>query len=291
MTVRADTGYGPLSRLLTPRAVESADDRYDFPVTTEPWPRIYGGQLFGQACAAAGATVDAPWNLHSLHAHFIRAGDPSRKVVAAVERERDGRQFALRLVTVMQDDEVLLRATASYHGAEPGWTSAGTMPAIDAPEALEADRETVFDRIGDLPRTIALPQEVLIDLDYRLASEDAAMSSRDIWVRTATALPESRRMREAVIAYLSDFTLIGAALLGHRRHPGWRGIRGGSLDHALWLHRDSDPADWLLYAQRGLWTGGARGLAQGMLYDRAGNQVATVMQEALIRPVQLDKRP
>ena len=279
---------GALALLLTPCAIDAGAGRYDFPATTEPWPRIYGGQLLGQACAAAGATVPTGLALHSFHAYFLRAGDPGHFVTARVEDARDGRRFVVRAVTIEQANHVLLRLTASYHSPEPGWHGSSTMPHAAAPDTLEADRERVFARLGDMPRDMAPPGALLRDLDYRIADEpgagDPAAPVRRLWVRATSHFPANRRMREAIVAYLSDFTLIGAALIGHRADPDWRGIRGGSLDHALWLHGDPDPANWLLFDQTGVWSGGARALAQGRLYDRAGEAIATVMQEALVRP-------
>ena len=275
---------GALALLLTPFAID-APRRYDFPATTEPWPRIYGGQLLGQACAAAGATVPPGLGLHSFHAYFLRAGDPRQGVTARVEPERDGRRFVVRAVTIAQGDAVLLRMTASYHATETGWHTAQPIPAAAPPDALERDRARVFARLGDMPREMASPDALLRDLDYRLVDETGdAAPGRRVWVRAVSRFPDDRRLREAVLAYLSDFTLIGAALIGHRADPDWRGIRGGSLDHALWLHGDTDPGNWLLFDQTGLWSGGARALAQGRLYDEAGTAIATVMQEALVRP-------
>jgi acyl-CoA thioesterase II len=270
-----------LAELLTP--VADGNDRFLFPMTAEPWPRLYGGQLLGQACAAAGVTVEGARGLHSFHAYFLRSGDPRRPVMASVERERDGQRFGIRHVVLRQDGQDLLRLTASYHDAEAGWRQDSAMPAVASPEALDDDRDRVFDAIGDLPRSVALPSEILRDLDYRIA-HTGEEDDRSLWVRVATPLTDARWLREAAIAYLSDFTLIGAALLRHRQAEGWAGIRGGSLDHALWLHRDPDPGEWLLYAQQGVWTGGARGLAQGRLFDRAGHHIASVMQEASVRP-------
>lgn len=279
---------GALALLLTPCAVDAAAGCYDFPATTEPWPRIYGGQLLGQACAAAGATVPSDLALHSFHAYFLGAGDPGQSVAAHVEHARDGRRFVVRAVTIVQGEHVLLRMTASYHSPEPGWHASLPMPCAAAPDTLETDRERVFARLGDLPREVAPPDELLRDLDYRIAEQaaggDAAPPSRRLWVRATSRFPVDRRMREAIVAYLSDFTLIGAALIGHRADPDWCGIRGGSLDHSMWLHGDPDPANWLLFDQTGLWSGGARALAQGRLHDQAGEAIATVMQEALIRP-------
>ncbi|HEX6423935.1 MAG TPA: acyl-CoA thioesterase domain-containing protein, partial [Acidimicrobiales bacterium] len=38
--------------------------------------RIFGGQVAGQALVAAARTVAPDRRVHSLHAYFLRAGDP-----------------------------------------------------------------------------------------------------------------------------------------------------------------------------------------------------------------------
>jgi acyl-CoA thioesterase-2 len=56
-----------------------------------------------------------------------------------------------------------------------------------------------------------------------------------------------------------------------------------SLDHAMWFHRDFKFDDWLLYACDSPSTSGGRGLSRGMIYDRAGNLVASTAQEGVVR--------
>ena len=58
--------------------------------------RVFGGQVAGQALVAAGRTVPADRAVHSLHAYFIRPGDPAVPLVYLVDRVRDGRASAVR---------------------------------------------------------------------------------------------------------------------------------------------------------------------------------------------------
>src|SRR5699024_5357588 len=58
--------------------------------------RVFGGQVAGQALVAAGRTVPAEREVHSLHAYFIRGGDPRVPIVYEVDRIRDGRSFTTR---------------------------------------------------------------------------------------------------------------------------------------------------------------------------------------------------
>jgi acyl-CoA thioesterase-2 len=43
--------------------------------------RVFGGQVLAQALVAAGRTVDAEIPVHSLHAYFLRPGDPETPIV------------------------------------------------------------------------------------------------------------------------------------------------------------------------------------------------------------------
>jgi acyl-CoA thioesterase-2 len=58
-----------------------------------------------------------------------------------------------------------------------------------------------------------------------------------------------------------------------------------SLDHAMWFHRPFRADDWLLYSIDSPSAQSSRGLARGMIYDRAGRLVASTAQEGLIRVV------
>ena len=57
------------------------------------WQRVFGGQVAGQALVAATRTVEAGRHVHSLHAYFLRAGDPRIPILYEVDRIRDGRSF------------------------------------------------------------------------------------------------------------------------------------------------------------------------------------------------------
>jgi hypothetical protein len=58
------TSASSLAEWLAPRA-EGAG-QFAGRITGEPWQRAYGGQILGQACAAAGATVSAGQRMHSF---------------------------------------------------------------------------------------------------------------------------------------------------------------------------------------------------------------------------------
>src|SRR5712691_9374372 len=98
--------------------------------------RVFGGQVAGQALVAAGRTVPADRLVHSLHAYFIRPGDPTVPIVYTVDRVRDGRSFTTRRVTAIQHGKVIFTLSASFHRPEPGLEHAVAMPAVPAAESI-----------------------------------------------------------------------------------------------------------------------------------------------------------
>jgi acyl-CoA thioesterase-2 len=107
-------------------------------------------------------------------------------------------------------------------------------------------------------------------------------------MRASARLPDDPAIHRAVLAWLSDMTLLDTALVKHQRSVFDDDIQGASLDHALWFHRPFRADDWLLYAQDSPNATGGRGLARGNLFSRDGRLVASVVQEGLIRR-RLDK--
>uniref|UniRef100_UPI003564929E acyl-CoA thioesterase n=1 Tax=Litorivivens sp. TaxID=2020868 RepID=UPI003564929E len=75
--------------------------------------RIYGGQVLAQALSAAGRTVSETFTLHSMHAYFLRMGDPNRQVVYEVDPIRDGRSFVTRRVVARQYGKAIFSAMLS----------------------------------------------------------------------------------------------------------------------------------------------------------------------------------
>src|SRR6266704_7049303 len=92
--------------------------------------RVFGGQVAGQALVAAGRTVPEDRPVHSLHAYFIRPGDPSVPLVYTVDRVRDGRSFTTRRVVAVQHGEAIFTLSASFHRPEPGQSHAMPMPVV-----------------------------------------------------------------------------------------------------------------------------------------------------------------
>lgn len=252
--------------------------------------RIFGGQVIGQALAAAYATV--PDRLcHSLHAYFMRPGDPDNPVIYQVDRSRDGGSFTTRRVAAIQHGKPILTMSASFHVEEDGWDHQRPMPDALAPEELpnRADRRAaVADRIPEKFRNEFLRQRPIEIREMHPRGMFEAEPTDDehaIWFRMPAALGCSAQMQHCLLAYASDMDLLGSSLRPHGLT--WLGgsVMTASLDHALWFHSTAQFENWHFYTMESPWTGKGRGFNRGMIYDQDGNLVASVAQEGLVRPI------
>lgn len=254
--------------------------------------RVFGGQVAAQALVAAGRTVPSDRDVHSLHAYFIRPGDPSIPIVFNVERVRDGRSFTTRRVVAIQHGKAIFTMSASFHLFEEGIThQSAVMPEVPAPETLPRFQERMLELVGDEPGWQEwLSRERPIDARYASpltweAYKDPSLRSAEnnVWFRCDAALPDDRLLHVVLAAYASDYTLVDTILLAHGLSWGASNVMGASLDHAMWFHRPFRADDWVLYAQESPWSGGARGLARGQMFTASGDLVVSVVQEAMIR--------
>ncbi|GDY31976.1 acyl-CoA thioesterase II [Gandjariella thermophila] len=249
--------------------------------------RVFGGQVAGQALVAAGRTVPEDRHVHSLHAYFIRPGDPRVPIVYEVDRIRDGRSFTTRRVVAIQHGKAIFSLSASFQLREHGLDHADAMPEVPDPESLPsfADRVSEYGaRLGDMAK---LPRPI----DLRYVTEPAFLSResgpRDarhqVWMRADGSLPDNDLLHVCVLAYASDMTLLDAVLVRHGVYWGLDRVIGASLDHAMWFHRPFRADEWVLYDCASPSASGGRGLATGRFFDRDGTLIATVVQEGLLR--------
>ena len=248
--------------------------------------RVFGGQVAGQSLVAAARTVDEPnRHVHSLHAYFLRPGDPAAPILYQVDRLRDGRSFTTRRVVAIQHGGAIFNLQASFHAAEPGldWQLPVPMnvPAADSLPDFKTRMAPYKDKMGEWyerPRPI--------DLRYtdggpmERAGHEAP--GQKVWLRADGVLPDDPVLHACIVTYASDMTLLDTTLLPHGL--GWEeGVQMASLDHAMWFHRPFRADDWLLYDQLAISTSNARGLAGGSIYTSDGQLAVTVVQEGLIR--------
>jgi acyl-CoA thioesterase II len=251
--------------------------------------RVFGGQVLGQALVAAARTVEGRL-CHSLHAYFLRAGDPKVPILYEVDRSRDGASFTARRVVAIQHGRQIFNLAASFQLDEPGYEHEFPMPAVPAPETLPTEEELrakVIDRLPEEVRAwFSRPRPIETrPVDPReYFSPDKRPPHEMLWIRATGALPDDLPLHQCVLAYASDMSLLDTGLLPHG--IGWfdNKVQMASLDHAMWFHRPFRVDEWLLYVQDSPSASGARSFNRGLMYTRDGKLVASVAQEGLMRP-------
>jgi acyl-CoA thioesterase-2 len=250
--------------------------------------RVFGGLVAGQALVAAGRTINNDGRptraVHSLHAYFLRPGDPTVPILYEVDRLRDGRSFTTRRVVAIQHGKAIFNLSASFQVHEEGVDHQASMPDVPAPETLptfEARFAPIADQLGDWytrPRPIEIRH---ITEPTRLTAPARLAPTQQVWMRAHGRLPDDALLHDCVVAYASDMTLLDTT---HRPHGlMFEPASMASLDHAMWFHRPFRADEWLLYDQYSPSASGARGLATGRIFSRDGRLVVSVVQEGLIR--------
>jgi len=252
------------------------------------WQRVFGGQVLGQALVAAARTVEGR-AAHSFHAYFLRPGDPKLPILYDVDRIRDGSSFTTRRVVAIQHGKAIFNLAASFQVDEPGLEHQIEMPDVPPPEGLPNEvelRQRQIERIPEKFRATFLrerPIEVRpIDPVDEFAPEKRP-PFQNVWFRAVDSLPDERALHQCVLAYASDLTLLDTSNLPHGVSWWSEKFQTASLDHAMWFHRPFRADEWLLYAQDSPRAAGARGFNRGSVFTRAGELVASVTQEGLIR--------
>lgn len=250
--------------------------------------RVYGGQVLGQALKAAQYTVEER-AVHSLHAYFLREGDHNSPIIYNVERSRDGKSFSSRRVTAIQHGRPIFILSASFQKPETGLVYQDPMPDVADPEQLESIKNYASRFSGLVPEklkwalTLAAPFDLRPTEPITFVYPEKQQPRRHTWIRATDKLTDEPELHRAILAYISDFTLLDTNLLPHGIHMTNANLQIASLDHAMWFHRDFRMDEWLLYSCEGISASGARGLARGRFYTRDGQLIASTMQEGLIR--------
>ncbi|MEU6342133.1 acyl-CoA thioesterase II [Streptomyces sp. NPDC046977] len=257
-------------------------------------PRVFGGQVAAQALVAAGRTVPEGRDAHSLHAYFLRMGDPGAPIVYQVDRIRDGRSFTTRRVVAVQHGQPIFHLSASFQTYEEGLEHQEPMPAAPDPESLPTGEELLRPHAGLFPDPTVvdrlLEARAAVDLRYVdeppfLAHERGPREARSqVWFRTNGKLADDPLLHVCLATYVSDMTLLDSVLLAHGR-GGWAlgDVVGASLDHAMWFHRPFRADEWLLYDQQSPSASGGRGLGTARIYTQDGRLAVSVIQEGLVR--------
>ncbi|GAB2857257.1 acyl-CoA thioesterase [Nocardioides pacificus] len=259
---------------------------------TQPPParRTYGGEVAGQAVAAAGRTVPEDRHIHSMHMHFLRPGDTTVPIDFEVTEVRDGGSFTARRVEAVQKDKVIFTGTASYQRSEDGLSH--QVPVVHAPDPDEvAPPEEMFaDDPDNLQWVHWLSEGSQVEIRFpELPARAAAAQghpqppTQRAWLRLRRPVEGGRREQDAALAFVSDLLLLSSALGPHELTLQGGQLQFATVDHTVWFHHPVRLDEWFLYQQESRWAGGARALAHGEVFDREGRLCATTMQEGLLR--------
>jgi acyl-CoA thioesterase-2 len=256
--------------------------------------RLYGGEVLAQALMAVGRTVEPGRRVHSMHAYFLKLGDPRVPVVYDVDRIRDGGSFTTRRVVAIQHGRAIFNLAASFHIDEPGPEHFDAMPDVATPDELPAVVRLPDDELEPIDRQGA--PHVVDALAFRHIGEEWSPPGvnrgnpprdpdQDTWFRTRGRLPDDPLLHACVVAYASDLTLLGSSTLPHPLEEDDPGYMIASLDHVMWFHRPCRADDWLLYHVHSPSAGAGRGFATGQIFCADGTLAVSVAQEGLLRPV------
>jgi len=281
------TAVAELTRLLDLEKIEENIFRGFNPADLSQ--RVFGGQVLAQALVATSRTAPPGRACHSLHAYFLRPGDPAIPILYKVDRSRDGGSFSVRRVVAIQHGAQIFVLAASFQKEESGFVHQAVMPEVPPPEALPNPfgEEGSFGEGGDATVAKGLwrsrPFEFRPVLPRGLGDRPARAPLDHIWFRVPPPLNAETVVHQAFLAYASDMSLLDTALLPHGKDI-FSDLQVASLDHAMWFHRPFRADDWMLYSQDSPSASGARGYARGLIFLRDGTLIASVAQEGLIRP-------
>jgi len=270
------------------RLEELEKDRYLGKTQDLGYPRVFGGQVLGQALVAAKNTVEG-WMAHSMHAYFLRPGNPKEPIEYKVDRIRDGRSFTTRTVVASQGGRAIFNLSASFQVEEKGYEHQKDMPDVAGPENLPSELDRARQVKELLPEkmryklTCERPIEIRVvePVDYFNPKKRKPVNYS--WIKTTYPLPDDPMMHQCMLAYASDFGLIEPSMMPHGVTFAQRDMQVASLDHAMWFHKNFRMDEWLLYETESLVSAGGRGLNSGRFYTKDGTLVASATQEGLIR--------
>jgi len=259
-------------------------------LTPDDWrKRVYGGQVLAQALNAALRTVESDRHVHSLHAYFLRPGNPKLPIIFDIDPIRDGRSFTTRRVVAIQDGKAIFNTSISFQLAEEGLKHQVEMPKVKGPDGLDSDEEYLKRLAKEHPNLVtpgmrdAQPIEIRRLQIIDPTSPEKSKPETGYWMRSKGKLDDDLVIHQTMLAYLSDYFLMGTALLPHGVTFFNSKLQGASLDHALYFHDSFRADEWLFYHMDSPVSAGGRGLNRGTVYTQDGRLVASSIQEGLMR--------
>lgn len=250
--------------------------------------QVFGGQVLGQALSAAHLTVEDRC-AHSLHAYFLRRGDVNSPIIYEVDRARDGGSFSVRRVVAIQHGRPIFNLAASFQHPEPGLEHQARMPEVTGPDGLQDVTEVAPEILRRIPEKMRRYLTHKRPFEFRpvepgnFLTPERRPPQKYVWIKSVDELPDNRALHQDLLAYVSDYELLGTSTLPHGLTFDRSQVMMASLDHALWFHRDFRIDEWLLYSMDSPNASGARGFSRGQFFSADGVLVASSAQEGLVR--------
>ena len=255
-------------------------------------PRVFGGQVIGQALTAAVRTVPSKRFVHSLHAYFLRPGDMEYPIIYDVERTRDGGSFTTRRVVAIQKGEPIFDMALSFHKKEKGQSHQIDMIDIPGPEECISELEVKKKMIDKVPlkyRDFFLRERPIeirnLPGEGMFEEPKKKPPHKHVWMKAVGKIPDDVVQHQAILAYASDMGLLSTSMNPHRLSFAKGNVMSASLDHAMWFHRPFRADEWMLYSTDSPSASNARGFNRGSVYTEDGVLVASAVQEGLMRIV------
>ncbi len=268
------------------------DNQFEGISETVGSPNVFGGQVLAQAISAAQRTITNNRVLHSMHSYFLEPGNLEMPIVYQVSSVRDGGSFSVRRVTAHQGEVTIFILSASFHRKEDGYDHQIDMPKhLKQPEELMSWAD-ILEKYGDVipPKTKGF-MEAERPLEFKPVEIVNPFNKQDlppftnVWFKlNGDASKLDLAAKQQILTYISDYSILAAAMNRHASKAHWGNTQTASLDHSMWYFRDFDFDDWILYAIESPNTSNARGLAKGNIFSRDGKLIASVAQEGLMRP-------
>ncbi|XP_013620833.1 PREDICTED: acyl-CoA thioesterase 2 isoform X6 [Brassica oleracea var. oleracea] len=256
--------------------------------------KVFGGQFVAQGLAAASKTVEFMKLVHSLHAYFLLSGDTNIPIIYEVSRLRDGNNFATRRVDARQKGKTIFTLFASFQREQQGFDHLeSNMPHMLPPETLVPRDEMLQRRMTDhlIPRyyrnKVATQYTAPLPIDIRFCEPNYSTEERKspsrlkYWFKARGELSDDQALHRCVVAFASDLMYAFISSDPHRK-KGMSAVPV-SLDHSMWFHRPLRADDWLLFVMVNLTASQSRGLATGEMFNRKGELVVSLKQEALLK--------
>ena len=264
-------------------------------------PRVFGGQVLGQALNAAVRTVDLERRPHSLHAYFLRPGDITRPIIYEVDPIRDGRSFSTRRVVAKQKGKAIFNASISFQIVEDGLSHQIDLPShIPGPENILPDLEHVKQlaikdpsiSIETLNRKSLLFNQSVVDIRtpdlHKVVKSGEYDPEFGFWFKFSEDIGDDPITHRTLLAFISDKGLMSVGMMPHNINRETHRLIGASLDHAMWFHSEIRVNQWIYYHIDSPRSARARDFGRGSFYTQEGTLIASTAQEGLIRIVEKD---